>query len=264
METRRLDALLVEKGLAPTLEKAQALVLAGQVIVDEHLAPKPGHKVDAQATIRLRGASPFVSRGGSKLQGALEALRLDVDGLVAADIGASTGGFTDCLLQHGVTKVYAIDVGYGELAWSLRQDDRVVVMERTNVRHIAQLPEQVDLVTIDASFISLTRVLPAVLRFLKPSGRILALIKPQFEAKKHAVEQGGVVRDEAVHRQVLDKVVSHAQDLGLWLGGLVLSPLRGPAGNVEFFALFSRERGSGDVAAEIALCLSNLSADYPS
>jgi 23S rRNA (cytidine1920-2'-O)/16S rRNA (cytidine1409-2'-O)-methyltransferase len=231
----RLDTLLVERGLAETREKAKRLILAGSVEVNSQVADKPGMMVDARAEVRIREALPFVSRGGLKLQAALDEFGLSVDGLTAADFGASTGGFTDCLLQRGARRVYAVDVGYGQLAWTLRNDPRVVVMDRTNVRYVQSLPEPVDLVTIDVSFISLGLVLPAARRVLKPdAGQVVALVKPQFEAGRDRVGKGGVVKDPDTHRAVLQAVRGMARDAGFHVWGLARSPVTGPAGNVEF------------------------------
>ena len=193
-------------------------------------------RVPTAAKITVKQKPRYASRGGAKLEAALRAFRIDVRGLSAADIGASTGGFTDCLLQHGVTRVYAIDVGYGQLAWRLRGNPRVVVMERVNVRYLRELPELVDLATVDVSFISLKLVLPAVVRVLTSSGQIIALIKPQFEAGRKQVVRGGVVKDPAVHRIVLHDILTWAQSHNLRVKGTIVSPLRGPAGNVEFLA----------------------------
>jgi len=234
---RRLDILLVERGLAETREKGRRLIMAGEVRVDGQVVDKPGATVPADAALEVAGPPRFVSRGGEKLEAALEAFGLDVTGLVAADVGASTGGFTDCLLQRGAVRVYAIDVGYGQLDYRLRHDTRVVVMERTNARYLTALPEPVDLVTVDVSFISLTLILPVAQKWLRPmSPGIIALIKPQFEAGREHVGKGGVVKDPQVHRAVLVRLLGWAEEHGLGLRGLMRSPLRGPAGNVEFLA----------------------------
>ena len=240
MVKRRLDTLLVERGLVGSPEKAQRLILAGQVRVDGQIADKPGKRVPLQAQIVVEEGLPYVSRGGLKLEEALGRFRVGVEGLVCADVGASTGGFTDCLLQHGASKVYAIDVGYGQLAWKLRQDPRVVILERTNIRYLGSLPEPVDLATVDVSFISLELALPPVSNLLKPEGQIIALIKPQFEAGREEVEKGGVVKDPQVHRRVLFKVANLALERGLRVLGLIPSPLLGPAGNVEVFIHLSK------------------------
>jgi 23S rRNA (cytidine1920-2'-O)/16S rRNA (cytidine1409-2'-O)-methyltransferase len=233
---QRLDLLLVQRGLASSREQARRLIMAGAVTVNGQVQDKPGFPTAEPAELTVRTPLPYVSRGGLKLAAALDTFALDVTGLVAVDVGASTGGFTDCLLQRGAARVYAIDVGYGQLAWKLRTDERVVVLDRTNVRYLAQLPggELADLAVIDASFISLALVLPPTLRLLHPEGQVVALIKPQFEAGKDDVGKGGVVRDQRIHRRVLHETVSMAQACGLVVAGLTLSPAPGPAGNVEF------------------------------
>ena len=236
----RLDQLLVERGLAASRAQAQALIMAGQVRVGDASATKAGTPVAPDSAIAVTGRRRFVSRGGEKLAHALDAFAIDPAGCVCADLGASTGGFTDCLLQRGAARVYAVDVGYGQLDYRLRQEPRVVVMERTNARYLASLPEPVALVVIDVSFIALALVLPAALRLLAPEGRIVALVKPQFEAGKEAIGKGGVVRDKAVHLAVLQSVTAAAAALGLRLDGLTASPLRGPAGNIEFLAAWQR------------------------
>ncbi len=232
----RLDVLLVSRGLAESRSAAQKLILAGQVFIGENRADKPGMSVALDAPVHVRTGLPYVSRGGSKLQAALDAFALDVSGLVCADVGASTGGFTDCLLQRGAARIYAIDVGYGQLDWKLRQDPRVVVMERTNARYLTTLPEAIDLVTIDVSFISLTLILPAVIGWLRAYGQVVALVKPQFEAGREQVGKGGVVRDVAIHTDVLRRVLTWANEHGLTPLGVIRSPLTGPAGNIEFLA----------------------------
>ncbi len=244
-----VDLLLVERGLAESRKRAQGLIRAGQVVVNDQLVDKPGRRVAVGAAVRLRGRLPYVSRGGLKLEAALDGFRLDVAGWVAADVGASTGGFTDCLLQRGAARVYAIDVGYGQLAWKLRQDPRVVVIERTNIRFLEDLPEQVDLVTVDVSFIGLELVLPVVKRLLKPEGQVVALVKPQFEAERRQVGKGGVVRDPVVHRHVLARLTRWAIEHDLRVLGLIPSPLTGAKGNVEFLqhlALGPMEESAAD------------------
>jgi 23S rRNA (cytidine1920-2'-O)/16S rRNA (cytidine1409-2'-O)-methyltransferase len=240
VKKERLDVVLVTRGLAESRTAAQKLILAGQVFVGENRADKPGMPVVADAPVHIRQGLPFVSRGGSKLQAALDAFALQVTGLVCADVGASTGGFTDCLLQRGAARVYAIDVGYGQLDWKLRRDPRVIVLERTNARYLISLPEPIDLVTIDASFISLTLILPAVTGWLKAEGQIVALVKPQFEAGRDQVGKGGVVRDTAVHADVVRRVLSWANEQGLTPLGAIRSPITGPAGNVEFLIRLQR------------------------
>ncbi|MDY6874620.1 MAG: TlyA family RNA methyltransferase [Chloroflexota bacterium] len=261
---KRLDVLLVERNLAESRAQAQRLIRAGLVRVVGQVADKPGTQVATNVEITLQACPRFVSRGGDKLEAALVRFGLDVTGMVAADVGASTGGFTDCLLQHGACRVYAIDVGYGQLAWRLRNDRRVVVMERTNARYLEDLPEPVDMVTADVSFISLGLILPMVVRWFTSSssppveggkGRVVALIKPQFEAGRREVGKGGVVRDLEVHRRVLERVLSIAAELGLVLCGLMPSPLRGPAGNVEFLAWWRLGGERIDPTVAVAACL---------
>jgi 23S rRNA (cytidine1920-2'-O)/16S rRNA (cytidine1409-2'-O)-methyltransferase len=230
----RLDVLLVEKGLADSRAKAQALIMAGQVRVAGQVALKPAVAVQPDATLTVDTGPRYVSRGGEKIEGALKTFDIDVTGFVCADVGSSTGGFTDCLLQHGAVKVYAIDVGKGILHWKLRNDPRVVVMEETNARFVESLPEKIDFVTVDASFISLRTLLPVIAKWNVQSG-IVALIKPQFEAGKKIVSRGdGVVRDPEVHRQVLVDVLTFAKSEGFGIHGLVKSTLLGPKGNAEF------------------------------
>jgi 23S rRNA (cytidine1920-2'-O)/16S rRNA (cytidine1409-2'-O)-methyltransferase len=243
MIKQRLDKLILERGLAPTIEKAQALIMAGQVVVGDHSVDKAGQQIAIDADIRLRGENlPYVSRGGLKLRKALDQFGIDAAGLVVVDVGSSTGGFTDCLLQAGAVKVFAIDVGYGQLAWKLQQDPRVVSMERTNIRSVT--PDQLDdvpaLAVIDASFISLSKVLPATAGLLKPGGRIIALIKPQFEVGKGEVGQGGIVRDPVAHEKVIADVSQAAADLGLTVAGLCESPITGADGNREFLILLQK------------------------
>jgi 23S rRNA (cytidine1920-2'-O)/16S rRNA (cytidine1409-2'-O)-methyltransferase len=240
---QRLDTVLVERGLAPTVERGRALIMAGQVVVDDHTVDKSGHQVPVDATIRIKGTSlPYVSRGGLKLRKALDEFAVDVSGSVAIDVGSSTGGFSDCLLQAGAEKVYAVDVGYGQLAWKLQQDPRVVSMEKTNIRNLqsAQLDAVPDLAVIDASFIPLARVLPATIALVKPGGIIIALIKPQFEAGKGEVGKGGIVRDPAVHEKVIGDVRQTASQLGLTVSGLCESPITGADGNREFLILLQK------------------------
>lgn len=231
----RLDVLLVERGLAESRAKAQALIMAGQVRVEDQVTLKPATSVSTDSIVTVDSGPRFVSRGGEKLQAALEAFHIDVTGWVCADVGASTGGFTDCLLQHGAAKVYAIDVGKGLLHWKLRNDPRVIVMEGTNARYVESLPEPVSLVTVDASFISLKILLPVVKKWNEERGEIVALIKPQFEAGKKDVARGdGVIRDPEIHKQVLLDVLGFVQAEGFQTRGLIKSPLLGPKGNTEF------------------------------
>ena len=260
MGKRRIDILIAERGLTESRNKAQRLIRAGEVRVDGQLVDKPSTQVPEDADITLETKPPFVSRGGEKLAAALERFGLDVTDAVAADVGASTGGFTDCLLQNGATRVYAIDSGYGQLHWKLRNDPRVTVMERTNARYLRELPEPIDVATIDVSFISLTLIMPNVAVWVRPKGNVVALIKPQFAAGPENVERGGVVRDREVHRLVLAEVLTGAADLDLSLQGLMPSPLRGPAGNVEFLGWWTPGPDALDREAAIDACLRALDA----
>ena len=246
---KRLDVLLTEQGYADTRSKAQAIIMAGQVYVDGQKADKPGISYDETVTIEVRGDTcPYVSRGGLKLEKALRDFGVKPDGFVCSDSGASTGGFTDCLLQQGAAKVFAIDVGYGQLDWKIRSDPRVVVMERTNIRYVTpeDLGELLDLSVIDVSFIGLEIVLPAIKNLLKPEkGQVLCLIKPQFEAGKENVGKKGVVRDPKIHQMVLDNFVALAAGLGFTILGLTFSPVKGPEGNIEFLAHLTLEDRDG-------------------
>jgi 23S rRNA (cytidine1920-2'-O)/16S rRNA (cytidine1409-2'-O)-methyltransferase len=236
----RLDQLIVARGLANSRRRAQALIMAGNVLVNNRPVVKSGTRVGFDDAIKIRGSEmPYASRGGLKLEAALNALQLDVSGSICLDVGASTGGFTDCLLSHGAQRVFAVDVGYGQIAWKLRQDARVVVIERTNIRNMAAdtLPDLVDFATIDVSFISLKIVVPAVLKFLKSNGRILALIKPQFEVGKGQVGKGGVVRDEALHSRVIRELSDFFTGIDLVCEAVISSSLLEPKGNREFFTL---------------------------
>jgi 23S rRNA (cytidine1920-2'-O)/16S rRNA (cytidine1409-2'-O)-methyltransferase len=230
----RLDEALVQRGLADSRSRAQALILAGDALVNGAPVIKAGAMVRGGDELAIKTPPRFVSRGGEKLDKALDAFGVDVAGASVADFGASTGGFSDCLLQRGASRIYAIDVGYGQLAERVRTDPRVVIMDRTNVRFVEALPEPVQLVVIDVSFIGLKLVLPSAKSVLTENGGIVALIKPQFEAGKGQVGKGGVVRDPAIHRRVLEEMFQHAADLDLGIVGLIDSPIRGPAGNVEF------------------------------
>ena len=236
---KRLDVLLVEQGYADNRSKAQAIIMSGQVYVNGQKADKPGTAFEETVEIEVRGAvCPYVSRGGLKLEKALRDFGVDPTGYVCSDSGASTGGFTDCLLQQGAKKVFAIDVGYGQLDWKIRSDPRVVVMERTNVRYVTpeQLGEPLDLSVIDVSFISLRIVLPVIKTFLKQDGQVLCLIKPQFEAGKEKVGKKGVVREPETHKEVLDNFVDLTKETGFTILGLTFSPVKGPEGNIEFLA----------------------------
>jgi 23S rRNA (cytidine1920-2'-O)/16S rRNA (cytidine1409-2'-O)-methyltransferase len=268
----RLDVLLVERGLAESRAKAQALIMAGQVRVADQVTLKPATAVSSDAILTVDSGPRFVSRGGEKLEAALEAFDLDVTGLICADVGASTGGFTDCLLQRGASKVYALDVGKGILHWKLRNDPRVVVMEETNARFVESLPEPVSLATVDASFISLKILLPVVKKWISPSpltsptgtlrslpqreGNIIALIKPQFEAGKKEVARGdGVIRDPEIHKQVLVDILSFAQKEGFQIHGLIKSPLLGPKGNAEFLVWLGNEKTDMDITVLVSKAL---------
>jgi 23S rRNA (cytidine1920-2'-O)/16S rRNA (cytidine1409-2'-O)-methyltransferase len=235
----RLDQLVVDRRLAPSRQRARALIMAAKVLVDGRVCDKPGVRVPCDVPVTLRGDDiPYVSRGGVKLAAILDALALDIQSWTCMDVGASTGGFTDCLLQHGARRVYAVDVGYGQLAWKLRQDPRVVPIERTNIRYLADdaLPEAVDLSTIDTSFISLRIVVPAAMRFVRPGGWMIALIKPQFEVGRGQVGKGGVVRDPDQHQAVVGELCAFFTGLGLTVHTVLPSPILGPKGNREFLA----------------------------
>ena len=256
---KRLDVLLVERGFADTRSKAQAIIMSGLVYVTGQKADKPGMSFEETVDIEVRGANcPYVSRGGLKLEKALRDFGVDPTGYVCSDSGASTGGFTDCLLQQGASKVFAIDVGYGQLDWKIRSDPRVIVMERTNVRYVTpeQLGEPLDLSVVDVSFISLKIVLPVIKTFLKEtSGQVLCLIKPQFEAGKEKVGKKGVVRDAAAHKEVLDDFVQLTRDIGFKILGLTFSPVKGPEGNIEFLAHLTLDDRTGiepDTAAVVS------------
>lgn len=243
----RIDTLLVSRGLTPSREKARAIIMSGDVFVNGVRVDKAGTGIDEQAEIEVRGARcPYVSRGGLKLEKALRDFGVDPTGFVCSDSGASTGGFTDCLLQKGARKVFAIDVGYGQLAWSIRNDPRVVAMERTNIRYVKpeDLKEPLDLSVVDVSFISLKIVLPAIRALLKPDGQVVCLIKPQFEAGRENVGKKGVVRDPAVHVQVLQSFVALARELKFRICGLTFSPVKGPEGNIEFLGHLSLAPGN--------------------
>jgi 23S rRNA (cytidine1920-2'-O)/16S rRNA (cytidine1409-2'-O)-methyltransferase len=233
----RIDRLLVDRGLVESRERGQALIIAGQVLVNGQKQDKAGALVPKDADIRMLGGQlPYVSRGGLKLQAALREFNVSVEGRTALDVGASTGGFTDCLLQHGCTKVYAVDVGYGQMAWKLRQDPRVIVIERTNIRTMdpSLIHAPVDIVVIDASFISLEKVIPSIMQFLKPGSELIALIKPQFEVGKGQVGKGGIVRDEGLRIAVVEKVKVFFHESDLNVIGVIPSPITGQDGNVEF------------------------------
>jgi 23S rRNA (cytidine1920-2'-O)/16S rRNA (cytidine1409-2'-O)-methyltransferase len=250
MARKRLDLLLVEKGMVESREKAKALIMAGKVFGKNVRLDKPGMLVEEDAELVLKGeVHPYVSRGGLKLAKAVREFSLDLREKVVADIGASTGGFTDCSLQNGAARVYAIDVGYGQLDWKLRSDPRVVCLERTNARFLQResLPEKVDWVVCDVSFISLAKIFPAMLNILREQGEVLALIKPQFEAGRENVGKNGVVRDPAIHEKVLSSILEKAESEGLVVKGLSYSPIRGPEGNIEFL-VWLQKNGSEENA----------------
>lgn len=250
VKKERIDILLVEKGLVPSREKAKSCIMAGLVFVQGEKIDKAGTMVGVDAEVHLKeDALPYVSRGGFKLEKALREFGIVLADRSMMDIGASTGGFTDCALKHGAAKVYAIDVGYGQLAWPLRQDPRVVSLERTNIRHVTkeQIPEEVDFISIDVSFISLAKVLPVADRFLKAGGHLIALIKPQFEAGRDKVGKKGVVRDPLVHREVILRILEVVAQLGLRPQGLTYSPIKGPEGNIEYLLFLAK----GDMPARV-------------
>ena len=254
VKKEQLDLLLHHRGYAPSREKARAIILSGRVFVNDKKVDKPGARVDPESQIEVRGATTkYVSRGGDKLEAALEAFGVDLRDKTALDVGASTGGFTDCMLRHGARRVYAIDVGYGQLAWRLRTDPRVVAIERTNVRYAKPdlIPEKVDFAAVDVSFISLKLVLGPVSAMVASDGALVTLVKPQFEAGREQVEKGGVVRDPSVHQKAVDSIVEFATSIGLVHGGTIESPLRGPAGNREFLAHFLKRGGATGDSTEI-------------
>lgn len=259
MAKKRLDVLLCERGLMESRQKAQAVIMAGQVYVGGQKVDKAGAPVEESAEIEVRGKTlAYVSRGGLKLEKAMETFPIALTGAICGDIGASTGGFTDCMLQNGAAKVYAVDVGYGQLAWSLRSDARVICMERTNARYLTheQIPDELDFVSIDVSFISLRLILPAVRGLLKEDGHVVCLVKPQFEAGKEKVGKKGVVRDPKVHLEVLKQFLVNAAEAGFAVKGMTFSPVRGPEGNIEYLGFLtagaSDDVWCGDLEALVA------------
>ncbi len=241
----RLDVLLVNRGLAESREKAKRTIMAGLVTVEGSVADKPGTAFDTESNIEVKGREcPYVSRGGLKLEKAIEEWGVDCNSKICMDMGASTGGFTDCMLQHGASKVYAIDVGYGQLDYKLRIDDRVVNMEKTNIRYLdtSLIKEPVDLISIDVSFISLSHMFPVASKVLSDSGQVVCLVKPQFEAGKEQVGKGGIVRDAKVHKEVINNVIGYAADNGLFIHELSHSPIKGTKGNIEYILLLSRKK----------------------
>ncbi len=257
-EKRRLDTAVFEAGLAESREKAKAYIMAGVVFVNNQKADKPGMTLKPEDVVEVRADAPkYVSRGGLKLEKAMQSFHLTLDGCVCADIGASTGGFTDCMLQNGATTVYAVDVGYGQLAWKLRGDPRVVNLERTNFRYVTdeQIPQPLDFASVDVSFISLKLILPPLKALMKPEAEAVCLIKPQFEAGREKVGKKGVVRDISVHREVIEHTTGFATELGLSVLGLDFSPIKGPEGNIEYL-MYLQNDGAGEyrapTAAEVA------------
>ena len=251
----RLDVLLVKRGLAPSREKAKAMIMAGTVFVNDDREDKAGTTFDEEkARIEIKGHTlKYVSRGGLKLEKAMDVFGVDVRDKVCMDIGASTGGFTDCMLQNGAVKVFAVDVGYGQLAWSLRQDPRVVCMEKTNIRYVTpeDIGEPLDFASVDVSFISLTKVLPPARNLLKDDARMVCLIKPQFEAGREKVGKKGVVRDPAVHEEVIEKVIAHAKSIGFDILNLDFSPVKGPEGNIEYLVYLQNLGGEACGSAQV-------------
>lgn len=247
MAKKRLDVLMVEQGLAESRQKAQAIIMAGQVFLGDKRCDKAGMAIDESQPLQVRGQTlKYVSRGGLKLEKAMAEFPISLADRVAADIGASTGGFSDCMLQNGAAKVYAVDVGYGQLAWSIRNDPRVVCLERTNARYLTreQIPEELDFASIDVSFISLKLILPALRPLMKETGEIAALIKPQFEAGREKVGKKGVVRDPAVHLEVLEQFLIHADEADFSVKGITFSPICGPEGNIEYLGYLTVGRGA--------------------
>ena len=250
----RLDVLLVKQGLSESREKAKTLIMEGNVFIKGQREDKPGAMFDDQTVIEIKGkVLPYVSRGGLKLEKAMQVFPITLTGAVCMDIGASTGGFTDCMLQNGAKKVYSIDVGYGQLAWKLRQDERVICMEKTNFRYVTreQIPEEIDFASVDVSFISLTKILLPAYSLLKKNGEMVCLIKPQFEAGREKVRKKGVVREAGVHEEVIEKVIAYAISIGFQILGLDFSPVRGPEGNIEY--LLHIRKASEEVMTDTAL-----------
>jgi len=239
----RLDRMLFEKGFVESREKAKALIIAGEVLVNGIVTDKAGAQMTPDAELTIKSKMPFVSRGGLKLEQAVNEFNIELKNRTAMDVGASTGGFTDCMLQHGAVKVYAVDVGYGQFDWRLRKDERVVLLEKTNVRYLqkSSVPDEIDIATIDVSFISLTKVIPNVLEFLKPEGEILALIKPQFEAERKDIGKGGVVKDESKRLEIVETIKIWAEGTGLDILGITPSPIKGPKGNVEYLIYMKKQ-----------------------
>ena len=250
MSKIRLDQAVVQQGWAPTRQKAQAIIMAGQVFLDGRRMDKSGAQIPEDAVLEVRGNPlPYVSRGGLKLEKAMQCWPITLEGKVCMDCGASTGGFTDCMLQNGAKQVYAVDVGYGQLDWKLRNDPRVINMERTNARHLTreQIPQPLEFVSVDVSFISLGLILPALRPLLAEQGQMVCLVKPQFEAGREKVGKKGVVRDPAVHREVLGQFLTHAAQNGFTVRGMTYSPIRGPEGNIEYLGWLEAGEGEEDI-----------------
>ncbi len=267
---KRLDILVTENGLAESREKAKALIMAGQVYVDNQKADKPGDTFSEDSHVEIRGKGlQYVSRGGLKLEKAMKEFGLTLTDKICMDVGASTGGFTDCMLQNGARKVYSVDVGYGQLAWSLRTDARVVNLERTNARYLTreQIPEEIDFFSVDVSFISLSLILPAVRPLLAEHGQAVCLIKPQFEAGREKVGKKGVVRDQSVHREVIEKIRNFSLENGFSVLGLTYSPVKGPEGNIEYLIYLERSdapiEASGVPVPEQVVEASHRDLDHP-
>ena len=254
-QKERLDVLLVRKGLAESREKAKAVIMAGEVFVDGQREDKAGQKFPEEVCIEIRGKKlKFVSRGGYKLDKAIAVFPIELKNLICMDVGSSTGGFTDCMLQNGARKVYAVDVGYGQFAWKLRCDERVVCMEKTNIRYVtpSDIADRLDFASVDVSFISLTKVLGPARELLKDNGEIICLIKPQFEAGREKVGKKGVVRDQAVHREVIEKVAEYAMELGFSIKNLEFSPIKGPEGNIEYL-IYMKKDEEGSMAETVTI-----------
>ncbi len=264
-DKKRLDVALFDMGLAESREKAKALIMAGQVYVNGQKSLKAGDSIKAEDKIEVRGEKmPFVSRGGYKLDKAMKSFPISLEGKICMDVGASTGGFTDCMLMNGAVKVYAVDVGYGQLAWKLRSDERVINLERTNFRYVTreQVPDEIDFSSVDVSFISLKLILPVLYSLLSAEGEAVCLVKPQFEAGKEKIGKKGVVRDKAVHLEVIEKCIGYAEENGFFVKGLEFSPVKGPEGNIEYLLYLSKvQAGEAVIDAQATVELSHQTLD---